>query len=46
VHTYLINGGVDASRLKYQGFGMNQPIADNDSEEGRAKNRRTEITIL
>jgi flagellar motor protein MotB len=46
VYTYLINGGVDASRLKYQGFGMNQPIADNDSEEGRAKNRRTEITIL
>lgn len=46
VYAYLVKGGVDASRLKYQGFGMNQPIADNDSEAGRAKNRRTEITIL
>ncbi|MGQ1947118.1 OmpA family protein [Geofilum sp. OHC36d9] len=46
VYQYLVDKGVDASRLKYMGFGMNQPVADNETEEGRAKNRRTEITVL
>lgn len=46
VYKYLISQGVDSKRLQYKGFGLNHPVADNNTEEGRAKNRRTEITIL
>ncbi len=45
VYGFLIDQGIDASRLSYVGLGDTQPIADNDSEAGRAKNRRTEIRI-
>jgi len=37
---------VDARRLSSQGFGGNRPLADNATAEGRARNRRIEITIL
>lgn len=43
---YLVSKGVAAERISYQGFGPDQPIADNKSPLGRAKNRRVEITIL
>lgn len=46
VYGYLVAAGVDASRLSYKGFGDSQPVAPNDTEEGRALNRRTEIKIV
>lgn len=45
VKKYLISKGVDASRLESQGFGNEQPLATNDTDEGREKNRRVEFTI-
>lgn len=42
----LIEDGVDASRLEAVGFGKDQPVADNATEEGRARNRRVEIVVL
>ena len=39
----LVGQGIDAARLAAQGFGDSQPVADNDSEEGKAKNRRVEL---
>jgi outer membrane protein OmpA-like peptidoglycan-associated protein len=46
VFDYLTSRGVDPSRLKSQGFGESNPIAPNDTEAGRAQNRRVEITIV
>lgn len=40
VMKYLVDAGVPASRLSAQGFGESQPVADNDTAEGRAQNRR------
>jgi flagellar motor protein MotB len=46
VYKYVVSKGIEATRLQYKGFGLNQPIATNETEAGKAKNRRTEITIL
>jgi outer membrane protein OmpA-like peptidoglycan-associated protein len=46
VYRYLISNGVDPHRLSFKGYGKERPVAPNDIEENRAKNRRTEILIL
>lgn len=46
VMNYLIEKGIEANRLSAKGFGATKPVESNDSEEGRSKNRRTEIEIL
>jgi OOP family OmpA-OmpF porin len=43
VMKYFVDKGVDAKRLTAKGFGLTQPIAGNDTKEGRAKNRRVEL---
>ncbi|MFN8153117.1 MAG: OmpA family protein [Bacteroidia bacterium] len=46
VREYLIGNGISAERITYKGYGDALPFASNDTEEGRALNRRTEFTIL
>ena len=45
VLTYLINQGVDNSRMTSEGMAYDQPIADNSTAAGRAQNRRVEVYI-
>jgi outer membrane protein OmpA-like peptidoglycan-associated protein len=45
VMQYLINKGIEAGRLSAAGFGPRRPIADNNTNEGRQKNRRVEFHI-
>jgi len=44
VMKYFVDHGVEAQRLTTKGFGFTQPAASNDTEQGRAKNRRVELT--
>lgn len=44
--TFLVNSGIDEGRLEARGYGDTKPVADNSTPEGRALNRRTEMTIL
>jgi outer membrane protein OmpA-like peptidoglycan-associated protein len=46
VYQYLIANGIKADRLSFKGYGEMQPIAGNDTDEGRSKNRRTEFKII
>lgn len=42
---YLISKGVDPSKLKAEGYGQENPVADNATEEGKFKNRRIEFAV-
>ena len=46
VRDMMVANGIDAARLDYAGFGQERPIASNDTEDGRAKNRRTELVVV
>lgn len=46
VRDYLVKAGISSDRLQAKGYGETQPVASNDTEEGRKANRRTEFVIL
>jgi outer membrane protein OmpA-like peptidoglycan-associated protein/Mg-chelatase subunit ChlD len=46
VRIYLIDQGIDPGRILSKGYGETMPIADNETEEGRAANRRTQFKII
>jgi len=46
VRAYLLTKGISPERVTAKGYGLTMPIADNDDEEGRQMNRRTEVKIL
>jgi len=45
VADYLIRKGINPSRINVVGYGSKKPVAPNDTEEGRAKNRRVEVIL-
>jgi len=46
VVNYLVGKGIEKSRLTYNGYGPDKPVSTNDTDEGRALNRRVEFTIV
>jgi len=46
VKNFLAQNGIEETRMTHKGFGESKPIGSNDSEQGRANNRRTEIEIM
>ena len=46
VRNYLIKKGVEANRITAVGFGETKPVANNDTQQGRQMNRRTEVKII
>jgi outer membrane protein OmpA-like peptidoglycan-associated protein len=45
VRDYLVAGGIGSSRIQVQGFGESRPVASNDTDDGRAQNRRVELRV-
>jgi outer membrane protein OmpA-like peptidoglycan-associated protein/tetratricopeptide (TPR) repeat protein len=46
VADFLLSKGIDQKRLTWHGYGEANPMADNDTPEGRAQNRRTEVKVM
>ena len=46
VKAYLVSKGIESNRIYTEGKGEKQPVADNKTREGRAKNRRVEIAVI
>ena len=46
VKAYLVSKGLDSQRVFVDSKGERQPVADNKTREGRAKNRRVEIEVV
>jgi len=46
VKAYLVSAGIEKNRVYTEGKGEKQPVADNKTSEGRAKNRRVEIEVV
>ena len=46
VMDYLVRKGIDSTRLTYKGYGFSQPVATNETKEGRQLNRRTELKVM
>jgi OOP family OmpA-OmpF porin len=45
VKDYLVKGGISSSRIETVGYGESQPVASNDTADGRAQNRRVELKV-
>jgi outer membrane protein OmpA-like peptidoglycan-associated protein len=43
---YLVAKGIDRSRIVARGYGMERPVASNETAEGRASNRRVEVVPI
>jgi OOP family OmpA-OmpF porin len=46
VKAYLVSKGIESNRIYTEGKGLTQPVADNATKEGRAKNRRVEVEVV
>ncbi len=46
VKAFLEQQGCDGNNITTKGYGKDKPIADNETEEGRAKNRRVEMKVI
>ena len=46
VKAYLVSKGIEKNRVYTEGKGEKQPVADNKTSEGRAKNRRVEVEVV
>ena len=46
VAAYLVDHGIKKERIEFRGYGMEVPVTTNETEEGRALNRRTELKVL